>query len=221
MQSKWTENDLFLFQHLIPDDVDLDYAVSQSHENQFPENEVSKTQGMLLSLLIRISQSKRVLELGTLAGYSAIWMAKAVPDDGKVVSLECDREKFELASRNIAHAGLQNKVELLCGPAAQSLQNLIDEGTEPFDFIFIDADKPNNPLYLQLCLQLSHPGTVIFGDNVIREGKLCEKTSEDPKVKGVRQYIEDLGMSDRLDSTALQTVGIKGYDGFTLTLVKS
>ena len=221
MQEKWTENDLFLFQHLISDDNDLEYAVQQSHDRQFPEHEVSKTQGMLLSLLIRMSKSKRVLELGTLAGYSTIWMAKAIPDGGQVVSLEYEQERFELASQNIRHAGLQDKVQLLCGPAAQSLQTLIDAQTEPFDFIFVDADKPNNPLYLKLCLQLSHPGTVIFGDNVIRDGELCNANSEDPKVKGVRQFVEDLGLSDRLDSTGLQTVGIKGYDGFTLTLVKA
>ena len=117
MQEKWTENDLFLFQHLISDDNDLEYAVQQSHDRQFPEHEVSKTQGMLLSLLIRMSKSKRVLELGTLAGYSTIWMAKAIPYGGQVVSLEYEQERFELASQNIRHAGLQDKVQLLCGPA--------------------------------------------------------------------------------------------------------
>ena len=124
MQEKWTENDLFLFQHLISDDNDLEYAVQQSHDRQFPEHEVSKTQGMLLSLLIRMSKSKRVLELGTLAGYSTIWMAKAIPDGGQVVTLEYEQERFELASQNIRHAGLQDKVQLLCGPAAVSYTHL-------------------------------------------------------------------------------------------------
>ena len=220
MQATWTENDLFLFQHLIQEDADLENALEQSHKNQFPEHEVSKTQGMLLSILIRMSKSKRVLELGTLAGYSTIWMAKAIPDDGVVVSLESEQEKYELASKNILCTGLQDRVDLICGPAAQSLQKLIDAEVEPFDFIFIDADKPNNPLYLRLCLQLSHSGTVIFGDNVIREGELCNAENKDPKVMGVRQYIQDLGSCEHLDSTAIQTVGIKGYDGFTLTFVK-
>lgn len=173
------------------------------------------------TLLIRMSNQNGSWNWEHWRVTDTIWMAKAIPDGGQVVSLEYEQERFELASQNIRHAGLQDKVQLLCGPAAQSLQTLIDAQTEPFDFIFIDADKPNNPLYLKLCLQLSHPGTVIFGDNVIRDGELCNANSEDPKVKGVRQFVEDLGLSDRLDSTGLQTVGIKGYDGFTLTLVKA
>lgn len=220
MQEKWSANDLFFFEHLIPDDSDLDFAVQESHRCGLPEHEVSKTQGMLLSLLIRISRSERVLELGTLAGYSAIWMAKALPDSGRVISLEAEALNYETALRNIAHAGLSDKVEIIHAPALITLQKMIDARTEPFDFIFIDADKPNNPQYLKLCLQLSRPGTVIFGDNVVRDGELCNAESKDPKVEGVRQYIADLGKNEHLDSTGLQTVGIKGYDGFSLTLVK-
>jgi len=216
----WTNNDLYLTEGLIEEDVALEHALTQSRNLNLPDMEISPTQGKLLYMLAKIKNAKRILELGTFCGYSTIWLGKAIPDDGIVVSIEYEAIYAELACKNINYAGLSSKVNVLNGDASDLLQQLIAEKEEPFDMIFIDADKPNYSKYLELSLQLSKSGTVIYGDNVIRDGELCNKNSSDPKVIGVQQFIEKLSNTKAIESTSLQTVGIKGYDGFTLSIVK-
>ena len=216
----WTNNDLYLEGHLAQEDGALKNALMVSRENNLPEWEVSAAQGKFLYLLAKMNNARRILEIGTLGGYSTIWLARAIPDSGVVVSLEYDELYADVARRNIEFAGLSNKVEIIRGAAIDTMNRMIAENTEPFDMIFIDADKPNNPSYLKLSLELSKSGTVIFGDNAIRDGELCNGASTDEKVLGVRKFIEDMGELECLESTALQTVGIKGYDGFTISIVK-
>jgi len=215
----WTSNDLYLMDHLANDDLALKNALAVSRKNNLPAWEVSAAQGKFLYMLAKIKNAKRILEIGTLGGYSTIWLARAIPDDGVVVSLEYEAHFADVARKNIKYAGLQDRVKIVQGDAIDSMGKMIAEQAEPFDMIFIDADKPNNPNYLRLSLSLSRPGTVIYGDNVIRDGELCNPDNPDPRVMGVRQFIEDMGKSNCLESTALQTVGIKGYDGFTISVV--
>jgi len=216
----WTNNDLYLAEHLVEEDEVLENALAVSRENNLPEWEVSATQGKFLYLLAKMRNAKRILEIGTLGGYSTIWLARAIPAEGMVASLEYDKHYADVARKNIEYAGLSSKVNIIQGAALDSMSKMIDENEEPFDIIFIDADKPNNPNYLKLSLELAKSGTVIFGDNVIRNGELCNDASLDEKVIGSREYIEALGVSDKIESTALQTVGIKGYDGFAISIVK-
>ena len=218
----WTNNDLYIIEHLAPEEAALKNALAVSREHNMPEWEVSAAQGKFLYLLAKMKNASRILEIGTLGGYSTIWLARALPDDGVslVISLEYDKLYADVARSNIEHAGLSHKVEIIHGTAVDTMKKMIEDKAEPFDMIFIDADKPNNPNYLKLSLQLAKPGTVIFGDNVIRDGELCNAASSDEKVIGVRKFIEDMGNSNLLESTALQTVGIKGYDGFTISIVK-
>jgi predicted O-methyltransferase YrrM len=163
--------------------------------------------------------SRRILEIGTLGGYSTIWLARALPSDGSLVTLELEPRHAEVARSNIARAGLGAVVDVRVGPAAKSLQDLIEEGTEPFDFIFIDADKESYPKYFELSLQLSRPGTVMVADNVVRGGEVVDPTSSDERVQGTRAFLEMVAANDRVEGTAIQTVGSKGYDGFALLLV--
>ena len=216
----WTNNDLYLIENLAKEDEALKNALAVSRENNLPEWEVSATQGKFLYLLAKMKNAKRILEIGTLGGYSTIWLARAVSDDGVVISLEFDELYAGIARKNIEFAGLTHKVNIIHGAAIDVMNKMIDEKEEPFDMIFIDADKPNNPNYLKLALALSKSGTIIFGDNVIRDGELCNADSTDEKVRGVRRFVEDMGKSGEIESTALQTVGIKGYDGFTISIVK-
>jgi len=216
----WTNNDLYLIKHLVEEDDALKNALATSRENNLPEWEVSAAQGKFLYLLAKMKSAKRILEIGTLGGYSTIWLARAIPDDGVVVSLEYEELYAGLSLKNIEYANLSHKVKIIQGAALDSMNKMIADKEEPFDMIFIDADKPNNPNYLKLSLGLSKSGTVIFGDNVIRDGQLCNAASTDEKVIGVRQFVKDMGISDELESSALQTVGIKGYDGFTISVVR-
>ncbi len=163
--------------------------------------------------------ARRILEIGTLGGYSTIWMARALPLDGQLVTLELDSFHAQVAKDNLSLARLEEVVELRVGDALEQLSQMEQEGVEPFDFIFIDADKPNNPNYLQWALKFSHPGTVIIGDNVIREGAVINENSEDPRVVGVREFYDLLADEPRITATAIQTVGSKGYDGFVLGIV--
>lgn len=217
----WAKNDDYLHAHLLEEDAGLKNAFLQSRKLNLPEMEISPSQGKFLYLLAKIKNAKRILELGTFCGYSTIWLAKAVADDGVVVSVEYETAYAELARENADYAGFSGKTKILNGDAAVLLQKMISEKEEPFDMIFIDADKPNYPQYFALSLQLSKSGTVIYGDNVIRNGELCNTNSHDEKVNGVRQFIEKLGETKTVESTSLQTVGIKGYDGFTLSVVEN
>jgi predicted O-methyltransferase YrrM len=166
-----------------------------------------------------MQQSRRILEIGTLGGYSTIWLARALPSDGTLVTLELEPVHAEVARKNIERAGLGHLVDVHVGPATDSLQALIDQEAPPFDFIFIDADKESYPQYLELSLRLSRPGTVIVADNVVRDGEVANAKSSDERVQGVRTFLELAAGDDRIEGTAVQTVGSKGYDGFALLVV--
>ena len=217
--NKWTNSDIFIIKHLVEENAALINALEVSRKNNLMEAEVSSAQGKFLYLLARIKNAKRILELGTLGGYSTIWLAQAV-DDGIVVTIEYEKEYANVALQNIEYAGFSDRVKVIQGDAADVLKKLIEEKTEPFDMIFIDADKPSYPQYLELSLQLSKSGTIIYGDNVVRDGELSNQSTTDDKVIGTQKFIENLGKKETIESTALQTVGIKGYDGFTLSIVK-
>jgi predicted O-methyltransferase YrrM len=173
----------------------------------------------LLEILARMHGSRRILEIGTLGGYSTIWLARSLPVDGELISLELESKHAEVARTNIDRTGLGRMVEIQVGPAVASLRNLVAEEVEPFDFIFIDADKEGYPEYLILSLQLSRPGTVIVADNVVRNGAVVDPASSDERVRGVRRFLELVAAEPRVEATVVQTVGSKGYDGFALLYV--
>ena len=217
MQQQWSAVDNFMISSLIPDDDVLSQILENNKRAGLPEHDVAANQGQLLALFVRMTQARRILEIGTLGAYSSIWMARALPPDGKLITLEADPSHADVAPLNIHLAGLNDRIELIEGPALSSLENFGD--VTPFDLIFIDADKPNNPGYLEWALYYSRPGTVIIGDNVVREGEVVNGQSDDARVQGVRRFIEMTGDNPRLIATALQTVGVKGWDGFTLAIV--
>jgi predicted O-methyltransferase YrrM len=218
MQQKWSAVDNYMISSLIPDDDVLSQVLENNKRAGLPEHDVAANQGQLLALFVRMTQARRILEIGTLGAYSSIWMARALPPDGKLVTLEADPTHADVARQNIRLAGLNDRIELIEGPALNSLENFGD--VPPFDLIFIDADKPNNPGYLEWALHYSRPGTVIIGDNVVRDGEVINGQSDDARVLGVRRFIEMIGDNPRLTATALQTVGVKGWDGFTLAIVE-
>jgi predicted O-methyltransferase YrrM len=216
----WGAVDDYLTKHLLPGDEALERALAANEAAGLPAIDVSPAQGRFMEILVMMCGAKRILEIGTLGGYSAIWMARALPEDGRLISLEYSPHHAEVARWNIEAAGLSAKVDIRVGAALESLPKLADEGAGPFDFVFIDADKPNNPGYLDWALKLSRPGTVIVCDNVIRDGRVVDAASSDRNVGGARAAIEIQGREPRLVATALQTVGSKGYDGFTIAVVK-
>lgn len=215
----WEDVDRYFESTLVPSDPALDEALAANQAEGLPAHDVSRTQGKLLNLLIRIQQARTVLEIGTLGGYSTIWLARALPPGGRLISLELNPRHAETARFNLRRAGLASTVEVRVGPALDSLQALREEGAGPFDFIFIDADKPNNPAYLKWALELSRPGTVIVADNVVRNGAVADPGTADPNVLGIRGFLEAIRRNPRLSATAIQTVGVKGYDGFAMALV--
>ncbi|HEX4837786.1 MAG TPA: O-methyltransferase [Solirubrobacteraceae bacterium] len=219
----WTAVDRYICDHLLREDPVLDAALRASDAAGLPPIAITPNQGRLLELLVRVHGARRILELGTLGAYSTIWLARALPADGRLVTLEANPHYAEVARANIANAGLADVVQLRVGPALQTLPELAGEGA-PFDLIFIDADKQNNPGYLEWSLKLSRPGTLIVADNVVRGGAILDAEASDPRlgdggVQGVRRFYELLGAEPRLSATAIQTVGAKGYDGFALALV--
>jgi len=215
----WSSVDEYLVSLFVPSDGDLDEALADSTAAGLPPISVAPNQGKFLELLARMQRSRRILEIGTLGGYSTIWLARALPRDGHLVTLELEPVHAEVARKNIDRAGLALVVEIQVGPAAASLEHLIDSKVEPFDFIFIDADKEGYPNYLELSLRLSRPGTVIVADNVVRDGEIVNTTSTDERVKGARTFLELAAADDRVEGTAVQTVGSKSYDGFALLVV--
>ena len=215
----WTAVDEYTTDLLFPADPILDAALAAGAAAGLPSISVSPSQGKLLMLLARISGATRILEIGTLAGYSTIWMARALPPTGRLITLEFDPKHARVAQANIAHAGFAAMVEVRTGDARASIEQLVAEGQAPFDLFFIDADKQSIPHYLEWALKLSKPGTLIVIDNVIRDGALIDDKSKDPSVQGARRMHEMLAAEPRLSATTLQTVGSKGYDGFTLALV--
>ncbi|MCQ4088278.1 O-methyltransferase [Saccharibacillus sp. JS10] len=220
LSNTWAKVDQYLEQKLIKQDSTLENALDANEVAGLPSYDVSPLQGKLLNLLIRMRGAKRVLEIGTLGGYSAIWIARALPQDGNLTTLELDPRYAEVARNNLRHANVPDgQVQIRVGDARVQLTQLVEEGAEAFDFIFIDADKPSNPAYLEAALRLSKPGTVILADNVVRNGEVIDETSEDARVKGIREFFEKLQKEQKIESTALQTVGIKGYDGFMIGIV--
>jgi len=219
-QQQWTAVDRYLVDQLVPSDPALDEALRSTDVAGLPAIEVSPLLGKLLHLLARIQGAKRILELGTLGGYSTIWLARALPAGGKLITLEADPKHAKVAAANIARADQAAKVEIRLGPALETLPKLLQEDPTPFDMIFIDADKPNNPVYLEWALRLSRPGTILIFDNVVRDGAVIDSSDPDPTVRGTRTLHERLASNPRLDATALQTVGSKGYDGFALAIVR-
>ena len=219
MQQQWSAVDNYMISSLIPQDEVLQQVLENNKRAGLPEHDVAANQGQLLALFVRMTQARRILEIGTLGAYSAIWMARALPADGKLMTLEADPVHAEVARTNIQLAGLNERIELTEGPALKSLEQFGD--IPPFDLIFIDADKPNNPYYLQWALKYSRPGTLIIGDNVVRDGEVTNPASADERVQGVRRFIAMMHNDPRLTATALQTVGIKGWDGFTLAWVNA
>ncbi|MFD0314720.1 O-methyltransferase [Streptomyces flavalbus] len=215
----WDAVDEYFTGHLSPDDEALRAALRDSQAAGLPEVNVTATQGKFLHLLATVQGARTVLEIGTLGGYSTIWLARALPADGRLVSLEYSPRHAEVAVRNIARAGLDKVAEVRVGPALESLPQLADENPPPFDLVFIDADKANNERYLEWALKLTSAGSLIVVDNVVRGGRVADPGSTEADVRGTRAAIELIGSHPRLDGTALQTVGAKGYDGFALARV--
>lgn len=219
MQEQWTAVDRYITDLLVPPDAALDAALRASVEAGLPAINVAPNQGKLLQILARTQGAKRILEVGTLGGYSTIWLARALPPGGRVITLELEPKHAEVARANFVRAGLADMIEIRTGPASESLARLAAEGAAPFDLIFIDADKAGIPDYFGWALKLSRPGSLIIVDNVVRKGAVADATSTDPSVRGVRRFNEILAREKRVTATTLQTVGSKGHDGFTLALV--
>ena len=218
-QEKWTAVDRYLTDLLAPPDLALGAALKASAAAGLPPINVSPPQGKLLHLLARIQGARNILEIGTLGAYSTIWLARALPADGQLITLESDPRHAEVARENLARAGLASVVELRLGRALETLPQIAAENRGPLDLIFIDADKRSNPEYLQWALRLARPGTLIVADNVVRGGTVADAASNDPSVQGVRRFLELLAAEPRVSATAIQTVGSKGYDGFALAVV--
>ncbi|GAB7127854.1 O-methyltransferase [Silvimonas sp. JCM 19000] len=218
-QTQWTHLDQWFSQLLAPEDDALRLALAQSQAAGMPDINVTANQGKLLHILARISGARRILEVGTLGGYSTIWLARALPADGQLVSLELNPDYARLARQHLAAAGVADRASVLEGPATQTLTQLIKDQTAPFDLIFIDANKDDNPAYLALSQQLSRVGTVIIGDNVVRQGRVLDASNADPGVAGMRTFLQQLA-APGLTSTAIQTVGSKGWDGFSISIVE-
>ncbi|WP_296739633.1 O-methyltransferase [Mesorhizobium sp.] len=216
----WIAVDDYIVSSLFSDDPTLDAVLAANRDQGLPAIDVSAAQGKFLSLLARIRGARRVLEIGTLGGYSTIWMARGLPADGRIVTLELEPHHAKVARSNFERAGVSDKIDVRVGPALQSLAALADENVGPFDLIFIDADKPNNPNYLSWAMRLARAGTVIVCDNVIRDGAVLDEDGRDANVEGARAAFSFIGGDNRLDGTAIQTVGAKGYDGFAIAIVE-
>ncbi|WP_210480304.1 O-methyltransferase [Naasia sp. SYSU D00948] len=218
MASSWADVDRFLEGVLDVHDTVLDEVLAANRAAALPAIDVSPLQGRLLMLLARLSGARRVLEVGTLGGYSTVWLARGLPEEGRIVTLELSPRHAEVAAANVAGAGFADRVEIRVGPALDSLARLREEGGDPFDLVFLDADKPNNPRYIEAALALCRPGSVLVVDNVVRGGGVVD--GADPASAGSREALQVLGGHPRLDATALQTVGSKGWDGFAVAVVR-
>ena len=214
-QSSWDAVDAYFADLLLVPDPALDAAVEASRAAGLPEIAVAPNQGKLLNMMARAAGARRILEIGTLGGYSAIWLARALPNGGKLVTLEFDPKHAEVARANLARAGLADRAEVITGRALDTLPKL----SGPFDFIFIDADKQSYPDYFRWAVKLSRKGSVIVADNAVRDGKVADAKSTDPAAIGTRRMVEAMGAEPRVEATALQTVGVKGYDGWAVALV--
>jgi predicted O-methyltransferase YrrM len=215
----WTDVDVYFENLLRPRDSALEGALRGHRETGLPAHEVSPNQGELLRLLASMQRPHRILEVGTLGGYSAICLARALEPGGRLISFEIDSRRADIARAHVRAAGLQDMIDIRVGPADEGLERLHASGPEPFDFVFIDADKKNNSVYFRWALRMSRPGTVIVIDNVVRDGAILSESTENPCVLGVRRLAELIASEPRVRATALQTVGAKGWDGFILARV--
>lgn len=220
-QEEWSAVDEYISGMLIPADPVLEAALQNCTDAGLPPINVAPNQGKLLHMLAQIRGARRILEIGTLGGYSTIWLARALQAGGSLVSLEVSAAHAEVARKNIEAAGLSATVSIIVGKAADTLEKLAADNVEPFDLVFIDADKENNPAYLKGSLKLSRQGTLIICDNVVRNGRVMDARSSDPDVRGIRHFFELIAVEPRLTSTAIQTVGIKGWDGLSISIVIS
>jgi len=215
----WKQVDQYFTDALIAPSESFNTALEANRAAKLPSIDVTPLQGRFLELLVRATGARRALEIGTLGGYSTLWLARALPVGGIVVTLELEARHAEVARENLKSAGLADRVDLRVAPALQTLETIALEHIDPFDFIFIDADKAGYPDYLRWSLKLSRPGTVIVADNVVRDGKVIDPHDSDPNIRGVRQFTDLVAAEPRLSTTVLQTVGSKGYDGFAIALV--
>jgi predicted O-methyltransferase YrrM len=218
-EQQWSAVDDYLNQVVVRPDAALDQALRATAEAGMPKISVSAPLGKLLNLIARMVGARRVLEVGTLGGYSTIWLARALPAEGRVVSLEISPDHAAVARSNLERAGLAARAEVRVGPALESLPELAEEGAGPFDLVFIDADKANIPAYFEWGLRLGRPGGVIVVDNVVRNGAVLDTSGRDANVAGVRRLNDLLASRPDLEATTIQTVGSKGYDGFTIALI--
>ncbi len=217
-QELWTEVEQYIDGLLIPSDPVLEAAINACEAAELPPIAVTPGQGKLLYLLAKMQRAQRILEVGTLGGYSTIWLARALPEDGLLVTLEAEKKHADVAMANVAQADLSAMVEVRLGRALETLPELAAEGLDPFDMVFIDADKENTEAYFKWALRLARAGAVIVVDNVIREGEVADPDASDPRVQGIRRFNETLAAETRVEATTIQTVGSKGYDGFTLAI---
>jgi predicted O-methyltransferase YrrM len=220
-EERWAAVDEYIAELLVQSDAVLDSVLESATAAGLPAIHVSVAQGKFLNLVARIMQAQRILELGTLAGYSTIWLARALPANGKLITLEVDPQRAQIAKANFLKANLGDKIELRLGEALNTLPLLFEQNPPPFDLIFIDADKPNIPHYFAWALKLARPGSLIIVDNVVRNGEVINAQSDDPNVKGVRQLNDIIAAEPRVSATVIQTVGSKGYDGFLFAQVLS
>lgn len=216
----WSEVDHYLINSLQPRNDKMEKLLQNNRENNLPEIDVSPTQGKFLWILAKIMGAKKILEIGTLGGYSTTWLAMALPEDGKIITLENNSSHIKVAEENFETTGVHQKITIMEDNALTSLSKLQKDNIKDFDLIFIDADKPNNPHYIDYAIKLARKGALIIADNIVRNGDIIDKKSEDPKVVGIRHFIDMLSNDSRLESVGLQTVGIKGYDGFIISFVK-
>jgi predicted O-methyltransferase YrrM len=218
-EETWIAVDRFFCDHLVPSDEVLDAVLEESAAAGLPDIQLAPNQAALLQMLARLQGASRLLEIGTLGGYSGIWLARALPEGGRLVTVEANPHHAEVARRNFERADVLHKVDLRLGPAADVLPAIAREGGDPFDLVFIDADKRSIPLYFDWALRLTRPGSLIIVDNVVRRGEVAVASSANEDVQGVRRFIQSLKGDDRVQATALQTVGTKGYDGFAIVQV--
>jgi predicted O-methyltransferase YrrM len=218
-ERRWSAVDSYFAETLIGSDAALEAALAANAAAGLPSIDVSAPQGKLIHLIARMAGARKALEIGALGGYSTIWLARALPEDGRLITLEVNAKHAEVARANVARAGLERKVEIRSGAALETLPKIEAEGLGPFDFVFIDADKTNNAAYVEWALRLSRLGTAIVVDNVVRDGEILDAASRDRDVVGVRRMFEMMAREKRLSVTAIQTVGAKGWDGFALAIV--
>lgn len=217
----WRAVDAYIVDHLLGADAALDAALAANTAAGLPQIDVSPAQGKMLHLFAQMVGARRILEIGTLGGYSTIWLARALPEGGQVVTLEIEPHHAAVARDNIARAGLGDRVEIRVGAALSSLEAMIAQGEEPFDLVFVDADKESSVAYVRAAMALARPGTTIVIDNVVREGEVLDAASADSRVHGVRALFEMIANEPRLSATAVQTVGAKKWDGFVLAVVEA